>query len=283
MLGKYEKRHFNKCEKVWIGTYRNLTNILHWHLEYELIRIIRGKAQIKIGNNLFYAKENEYFLCEAEELHYIIGEKDSLIDIVIFHRDLINEITDKYKLISPMLLNHTSINTWIKKMRDVISQKPQFYNETLDNIAKGLLLDIFNSNALCARQNKKLSGKKTIDKINQDFATITFNEIVAFSGYSPSHFSKNFKKLTGMTFSDYLNYVKIEHAVSLLQSSLNLSITDICSMCGFSTIRNFNRVFKQITGFAPRDLPNNFVTDLNIGVYGKESFNPTSETSILLV
>ena len=46
MLGKFEKRYFQNEEKVWLGKYRNLTNILHWHPECELIRIVKGEAKI---------------------------------------------------------------------------------------------------------------------------------------------------------------------------------------------------------------------------------------------
>ena len=282
MLGKYEKRHFNIGEKIWIGTYRNLTNILHWHSECELIRIVSGNAQIKINNRLFYAQKGQCFFCGPEELHYIIGEKDSLIDIMFFHGDILKKIIGKYRLITPLLSNCNLVNQTFLDIRQLISEKPRFYSETLENRATGLLLTLFNNNEICQHQKKKQSDKRIIDMINEKFATITFNEIVAFSGYSPSHFSKIFKQLTGMTFSDYLNYVKIEYAVSLIQNNLNLTVTDICLQCGFSTIRNFNRVFKKITSFTPSTLPDNFITDLNIGIYDNNNFDPTSVTSVLL-
>ena len=282
MLGKYEKRHFNSGEKIWIGTYRNLTNLLHWHSECELIRIVSGNAQIKIGNRLFYGKEGQCFFCGAEELHYIIGEKDSLIDIMFFHGQMLKKITEKYMLVSPLLSNSQLINKTFEDIRQLIIQKPRFYSETLENRATALLLTLFNNNEICRHNKKKQSDKRIIDMINERFATITFNEIVAFSGYSTSHFSKIFKKLTGMTFSDYLNYVKIEYAVSLIQNNSNLTVTDVCLQCGFSTIRNFNRVFKKITGFTPSTLPDNFITDSNIGIYDNNNFDPTSQTSILL-
>ena len=282
MLGKYEKRYFNNAEKVWLGTYRNLTNILHWHSECELIRIAKGSAQVKIGNSIFHAVQGDCLFCSREELHYIIGESESMIDVMIFHKELLENITEKYAPASPLLSNCTALNKEFENIRKLTSQKPRFYSQTLENCATNMLLDIFNNNELCPRNNKKQPAREIIDKINSDFATITFKEIAAFSGYSPSHFSKVFKKTTGMTFSDYLNYVKIEHAVSLIQSSLGLTVTDICFRCGFSTIRNFNRVFKQIVGYTPRALPAGFATDLNIRIYGSEKFDPTSQTSILL-
>lgn len=282
MLGKFERRYFSGDEKIWLGRYRNLNNILHWHNECELINIVSGTAEIRIGEETFLAKAGDCFFCSAEEMHCIVSKNETLIDIMIFHKDLLNKITNQYSLVSARLSNGEKIIEKMRGIRKITSPKPRFYAETLENFTKDILLYIFNNNETVLRQNKSRLNKKIIDKINRDFATITYNEIVSFSGYSHSHFSKIFKELTGMTFSDYLNYVKTEHAVFLLQNNTELSITDISLKCGFTTIRNFNRVFKHITGFSPRALPKDFVSDINIGTYDKETFDPTSETSILL-
>ena len=282
MLGKFEKRHFQNDEKVWLGTYRNLTNILHWHPECELIRIIHGNAQIKIGNTLMDVTEGDCLFCAAEEAHYIIGSAESIIEIMIFHKELLRKVTGHYKPASPLLSNPDHIKNGFEAARRIFKQKPRFYREALENCGVDILLRVFNQNTLCPLQHQKQLEKKLIDKISVDFATITFNEMVAFSGYGASHFSKLFKKLTGMTFSDYVNYVKVEHAVSLIQRDQSLTIADVSLQCGFSTIRNFNRVFKQITGYTPSTLPDNYATDRDIRISTPDGHDPTAKTSILL-
>lgn len=282
MLGKYENRQFYNAEKVWVGTYRNLTNILHFHPECELIRVVKGSARIKIGNALISAVEGDCLFCAGDEPHYIISAPNAIIDIMIFHKDLLKSITNNYKPTTALLSNPQNVAHGFENMRRIISQKPRFYRSALENCAEEILLCIFNNNELCAHQSKKRVEKKIIDKIGKDFATITFQEMVTFSGYGASHFSKLFKRITGMTFSDYLNYVKVEHAIWLIQNEPGLTIADISLRCGFSTIRNFNRVFKQITGFTPSTLPGNFMIDLTVSASGDDSFNPTSGTSILL-
>ena len=282
MLGKYERRHFDNDQKIWMGTYLNLTNILHWHSECELIRIVKGNDQIKIEGSLFFAGEGDCLFCCAEELHYITGEKDSIIEVIIFHTDLLKKVTLKYRPVSPLLSNPQTIQKGFEKIRSLSTGKPRFFCETIENCATEMLLDIYNNNDLCERQSTKEKSKQIIAEINKNFTTITFEGIVKFSGYSPSHFSKMFKKLSGKNFSDYLNFLKIEHAVSLLQGDNDLSVTQICSQCGFLTIRNFNRVFKQITGFTPGTLPKGFATNFNIGIYDDEYFDPTNKNSTLI-
>ena len=45
MLAKFEKRAYVGSEKVWVGKYRNLLNISHWHMEHEMIVWMEGCAQ----------------------------------------------------------------------------------------------------------------------------------------------------------------------------------------------------------------------------------------------
>ena len=37
MLAKFERRAFTEGCKVWLGKYRSLHNIPHWHYEHELV------------------------------------------------------------------------------------------------------------------------------------------------------------------------------------------------------------------------------------------------------
>ena len=64
-----------------------------------------------------------------------------------------------------------------------------------------------------------------------------------------------------MPFSRYLNYIRISKAVNILHANEPMPVTDIASLCGFSTIRNFNRVFKDITGYTPTNIPRDYVID----------------------
>ena len=73
MLAIYERRNFSDGEKVWFGRYRNLANVLHWHFESEIIRVVTGTAKIKIGAYFFDAVKDDCFFCADEELHYIIS------------------------------------------------------------------------------------------------------------------------------------------------------------------------------------------------------------------
>lgn len=281
MLGFYERRQFSDGEKIWFGRYKNLTNVLHWHFESEIIRVAKGKATIKIGNSCFDAVKDDCFFCSGEELHYIISEPNAQLDIAIFDKNLIADITDEYTVISPKLPNDIPVKKIFDHIEETFSQKGMFYREALENYARGLIIDIFSHCQITERKKKMSLHKTLITKINTDFSFITFEEAVRYSGYSASHFSKTFKMLTGMNFSEYVNIIKVEHAITLLRNN-NATITSISQECGFSTIRNFNRVFKKVTGYPPLSLPKDFIIDTGLRISGTAPFDPTDKSSILI-
>ncbi len=282
MLANYEKRYFNDGEKIWFGTYQNLTNVLHWHLECEIIRVVEGEVRIQIGNHSFIAHTNDCFFCTGEELHYIMGASNSCVDIVIFDKSIAEDITNHYALLSPKLPDLIQIQDFFNQIQNIHAGKRPFYKEALENKARGFIIDIFNNCDITTQNNKLHVYKNLIDKINDEFAFITFEDAVNYSGYSSAHFSRMFKKLSGMTFSEYLNIIKVENAILLMQKNDNSTMTAISLKCGFSTVRNYNRVFKEVTGYSPRNLPGDFTMDTNLRISHNQDFDPTHEDSILL-
>lgn len=81
---------------------------------------------------------------------------------------------------------------------------------------------------------------------------ITISEIAQECGVSERYLRVLFTKYMNSSPLDYLNTIRINKSVDLLQHS-NLSIKEICYQCGFTTPQSFSRVFKQYMGISPRD------------------------------
>lgn len=67
---------------------------------------------------------------------------------------------------------------------------------------------------------------------------------------SKNHLCSIFKKLTGITFCDYVRQQRIRHARMLLITSAR-NIDDISAACGFSSPTYFATVFKSVMGLSP--------------------------------
>lgn len=75
-------------------------------------------------------------------------------------------------------------------------------------------------------------------------------DVAEIAHYNTSHFSTTFHKELGMTYSEYLNTLKISYAKELLLST-DLKISDVCHECGFTSHSNFLRLFKERLGQSP--------------------------------
>ena len=67
-----------------------------------------------------------------------------------------------------------------------------------------------------------------------------------------SHLSRQFKKETNMTVTEFINKRRIQEAKFLIDQNNN-SITEIALMVGFENHNYFCKVFKQMTSLTPKD------------------------------
>ena len=123
--------------------------------------------------------------------------------------------------------------------------------------------------------------KKLLYDIDENVESYSFSRAVDYMHMSEAYFSRFFKRISGMTFSMYLNYIRVNKAIDLIRNR-EMSMTEIAMSCGFDTIRNYNRVFRQITGYSPRELPDGFILNLRSNSGNDSDFDPTIKTSELM-
>ena len=75
-------------------------------------------------------------------------------------------------------------------------------------------------------------------------------------------FCRYFKKMTLMTFTEFVNQYRINQAKKLLL--LDNTVTEVCFQCGFESLSYFNRVFKKVTGENPLQFKKGILAPLSI-------------------
>ena len=91
----------------------------------------------------------------------------------------------------------------------------------------------------------------TIEFIDKNYAKeLSLKKLASTMNVSSEYFCRIFKKTTGITPTEYINYVRILRAENLLTST-NASVLEISMEVGFTSVSYFNRVFKKKTGSTP--------------------------------
>ena len=81
---------------------------------------------------------------------------------------------------------------------------------------------------------------------------IRLQQMADLVGMTPSAFSRFFKLRTGKTLNEYLVDVRLGNAARRLVDTTD-SVAEVCYVCGFNTLSNFNRLFKKRKGFSPTE------------------------------
>jgi AraC-like DNA-binding protein len=79
---------------------------------------------------------------------------------------------------------------------------------------------------------------------------LNVTELAGVAGYSRHHFTRIFRRETGLAPVRYLREARCERAAQLLATE-TLSVKEIAARCGFESTSYFCRVFHQTTGFSP--------------------------------
>lgn len=79
---------------------------------------------------------------------------------------------------------------------------------------------------------------------------LSLSELALQAAVSPAHFSRAFKKYTGMTLTDYALARRVIMAKEHLLRSDD-TMASVADACGFESLPHFYRQFKKITGTTP--------------------------------
>ena len=93
---------------------------------------------------------------------------------------------------------------------------------------------------------KQSNIAKVVDYIIVHFAEdISLETAAEMANMSVATFARNFKKLTGSRFTEFVTRVRIGQACSMLQGT-DQKIATICHEAGFKNLANFNRHFLRV-------------------------------------
>jgi len=84
---------------------------------------------------------------------------------------------------------------------------------------------------------------------------IRLEEVAMNCFVSKNYFSRLFREVTGIKFSDHVQKIRIEEVIHLLEST-NKHIFDIALGCGFHDMKHFYTTFRKYTGKTPKEIRN---------------------------
>lgn len=245
----------------------------HYHSQYEIYYLLFGDRNYFMQDRVYNVQKGDLILINSNVLHRIIDGSSGSHERILIEFDpgfFENFLVDFSEL---QLLNGFYRECNILRLEE--PDKKQFENcffkmiqESKENsIENNIALKVYFLELLIiinkchikaksfefthlSKQHKKIS--EIITYINLNYMHDIGLELVAESFFiSTGHLSRVFKKVTGFSFVEYLNNLRIKEAQKLLIET-TLNVSEISEKVGYQNITNFGRVFKLITGSSPR-------------------------------
>lgn len=302
MKAFHEVRNYDSNFLVWHSAYENIGFLGHWHKELEFIYLRSGSANICINNQVFTVHAGDLIFCDSGDIHYSNSfELSHTIEFLIFDPRIITSGYQYSNFPSPIISKETlkglhldrEVSELFSQVAEELQQKEAYYQDIVK--AKIRTFWYLLRRKIPSSPTPVIQGsrsvllndlQKLLAYLEDHYAeNITLEQAAQKMHFSHSHFSKTFKKLTGIHFVTYVNRVRIEHACDSIRNHTG-KITEIALSCGFNNIRTFNRVFKEITGYTPSQfakLPETELSSLSYSVVRSDEEYLSSQDSKTLI
>jgi AraC-like DNA-binding protein len=119
----------------------------------------------------------------------------------------------------------------------------QFFADQLGVLANQLILTARSAEPAQITRARRLIEEQYREKL-------TLNAVASQAAINRFYFSRLFKKVTGLNFTNYLSRLRVEKAKNLLLNR-NYRVSEIGYEVGFQSLTHFNRAFKNIAGESP--------------------------------
>lgn len=251
----YEFKHLGSPDYLKIEQNENFCFPSHLHQCFEIICILSGEMKITIDGKTETFKKGEAALIFPNQIHELKSVESEHI-LCIFSPSLVKayatKITDKAPKCNKFC-PHNYLARELKKLDDasLVTKKGILYS----------LCGQFDSTAQYTA--KKTDSQKLLHKIfwfvESNFADeCSLSKLADITTYDYSYLSRYFKKNIGISFNSYVTHYRLSHACYLLENTTQ-SVAQCAFESGFSSIRSFNRAFKENLNMTPIQYKKNIV------------------------
>lgn len=242
----------------------------HWHNDFEIIRVLSGRFNVYLDNELHTLNGGDVIFVECGRLHRGIPE-ECAYECIVFDLNMLRRRSEDAaeRLLAPIVKGEvgvrcrlspddSSLYPCVSALFETVRNPFRYYELCTYSLLFRLFAELYAGGyALHSYRTKRSSQVERIsgllDWIDENYARhITLDRLSQISGISRKYICRIFKKYTDKTPICYINEIRIENACYEL-SSENISVTDVAYNNGFDDVSYFSKLFKAHKGISPSE------------------------------
>ncbi|MEW9701329.1 AraC family transcriptional regulator [Paenibacillus sp. SI8] len=259
--------------------------IYHWHKEIEFIYMTEGSAVFHIGSSVIELLQGEALLIPSGQLHacYPTGDLPAYFHAIVFDSHLLSSsaydaIQSKYiepwiekRLLLPDIIRPSS--SWEERvlllLRDMIKQyaeQPRGFELRMKADLLAIFAELLPYGEHSSDSTRSNADTGKIERIKPVLLymhehykeRMLIQELAALIPMSEGHFCRFFKSIVKKTPVEYLNFLRVEKAMKMLEDP-HIKIIDVASDVGFESPSYFIKTFKALKNMTPTDYRKTYI------------------------
>lgn len=242
---------------------------MHLHKEYEFLYIPSGRLKCITTDGEYILEGGDVLFVNSYVPHSTYSETDDTFTTMIqFNSPIVADSSLHYitrflkfcdtpayvfksgKPETQEILN--CMNTIVNEHKNHSSFWHDYVNANIFMLIAILRRYGILSNFSTGKKNEIKKIIPAIEYMNNNYShQITTAELSSILRFNESYFCRLFKNTIGTTATEYLNFVRLCKAETMLKNGA--SISDASYRAGFSSLSYFNRIFKKYKHYTPSE------------------------------
>lgn len=234
------------------------------HEEMEIIWLIKGKARITVDDQTYELKAQEVFLVYMYKKHSIETEPNSIIVTYRLKKEYLHknnlffekvnfkhkvksfkELAIKYKQVPLLIVQIIKLLVSEENSDSTRYKIIGYYNMFIQELYRMLLKEKY-LDVKSFKYDTYLNRIHTIVEYTYDNFKdhVELDDLSKITNLSSSRLSHFISEALGISYRDFLNNVRLEHALKLLKET-KMKIRDIVNACGYSDHKYLTKMMKK--------------------------------------
>lgn len=242
---------------------------LHWHLEFEIVRVLAGELTLYLNNEAYTLQKGEVAFVGGGVLHRAEPNACVYECVVLDPGMLIRRVEDPAAGYVRALMKGEIENRpgeWdplllhgVEELFDALRREEPYFELRVHSAAMEILYRLYATGSVRVKEEREKPGHRSqvmlslLNWIGDNYTErITLSDLAAVAGTGEKYLCRFFKEYTGNSPVEYINRLRVERACLDMTESGH-SVTRAALDNGFNDMSYFCKMFKRYKGVSPRE------------------------------
>lgn len=249
--------------KINTALLHGVDEALHFHQELELLYLMEGELNVTQDGRTFVMQKDDVLVINCNNAHALKGNGElSLLQIhicstllheispegLLFYCDSAADTYHPYGEVRRVM--RQLLLSYVGPRKKTPALRYSYIYALLDLLVEQFQRPLSQSKAVRpSRDEERLQA--IVSYVSQNFREqISLGKLAEQMYLSTSSLSRLFKRSMGCYFADFVNRVRLNHAVQELVGS-EKTVTRVAADCGFTNLAAFNKQFQSVYHTSP--------------------------------